>query len=403
MIKNAYIHIPFCRSKCKYCSFISYDRLELTEAYLNALKRQIQAEYKGNPELQSKHNSFYDGGIVTPPYVSDSNRALIATRDEKLNTLYFGGGTPSLLTIDEFSCILRLFNLEDYAEITFEVNPESVDGNYLSDLFKLGVNRLSIGAQTFNDEILKLIGRRHNAEQIQFALRCARNVGFKNINLDLIYGLPKQTLNDFKNDLYKAIGLNIEHISLYGLKLEKGCYFYDNPPFELCADADMQADMYLSAVEILKNSGFEHYEISNFSKQGFPSRHNLNYWNNNTYYGFGCSASGYGKFVGHTCPTYKRYTNQSDLEKYIQNHFKKDVEHELSQEEILEEAIFLGFRKVAGINIADINQKFGVDFNQKYAKIMYKYSDYFVKTQTGWALTLDGMLISNEILSEFIC
>lgn len=369
MIKNVYIHIPFCRSKCKYCSFISYDKLDLKNAYVDALLTQIITEYKG----------------------------------EKLNTLYFGGGTPSLLTIDEVSCILGLFNLEDDAEITFEVNPDSVDGNYLSDLFKLEVNRLSIGAQTFNDEMLNLIGRRHNAEQIKSALRCAINAGFENINLDLIYGLPKQTLNDFKNDLYKAIGLNIEHISLYGLKLEKGCYFYDNPPFELCADADMQADMYLSAVEILKNSGFEHYEISNFSKQGFPSRHNLNYWNNNTYYGFGCSASGYGKFVGQVCPTYMRYTNQSDLGKYIQNPFKKDVEHELSQEEILEEAIFLGFRKIAGINIEEINAEFDIDFNQKYAKIMYKYSDYFVKTQTGWALTLDGMLISNEILSEFIC
>lgn len=359
MTKNAYIHIPFCKSKCKYCSFISFDKLELKGPYLNALEKQIKAEYQG----------------------------------EKLNTLYIGGGTPSLLTIKELKNLIDLFTFEDDAEITVEVNPDSINLEFLDELHKLGVNRLSIGAQTFNDEILKLIGRRHNSEQIIFALNCAREAGFKNISLDFIYGLPNQNMNDFVQDLKTAIDLNVEHISLYGLKLDKGCDFYEKPP-ENIPNQDTQADMYLKAVEILKNRGFEHYEISNFGIKSFESKHNLNYWNNNTYYGFGCSASGYIDKI--------RYQMTPDLEKYIHNPFNRDFEQELSEQEILEEAIFLGLRKTAGINIEEINNRFEINFEKEYAKVLDKYSDYLIKTQKNIALTLKGAMISNEILVEFI-
>lgn len=359
MSKNVYIHIPFCRSKCNYCSFVSFDKLELKHNYLGALRKQIQYEYKG----------------------------------EKLETLYFGGGTPSLLTIDEFKDLINLFNFGNNSEITVEANPDSIDEDYLQGLIKLGVNRLSIGAQTFNDGILKIIGRGHNSAQIKSALNCALKAGFKNISLDLIYGLPVQTLEGFEADLNKAIDLDVQHISLYGLKIEEGCYFYKNLPQSL-PNLDLQADMYLQAVKILKKADFNHYEASNFAKSGFESKHNLNYWNNNTYYGFGLAASGYIDDV--------RYTNETNLEKYIKNPLLKISEQKLSEQEILEEAIFLGFRKIAGININEINQKFGINFNEKYAKILNKYSNYFVKTQTGYAFTLDGILISNEILSEFI-
>ena len=382
LTKNVYIHIPFCKSKCHYCSFVSFNQLELKADYLDALKKQIQVEYKG----------------------------------ESLNTLYFGGGTPSLLTIKEFEILINLFNFENNAEITVEINPDSVDLEYLQGLKSLGINRLSIGIQTFDDEILKLIGREHDSSQALLAMSHARKAKFNNISMDFIYGLPTQTLQNFESDLKKAVSLGVENISLYGLKIEDDCYFDKKMPKNIL-DLDMQADMYLKAVELLKTEGFEHYEISNFSRPGYNSKHNLNYWNNNTYYGFGCSASGYIKSVGLANPTYERkcrsgllsrqqkivrYTNEIDLEKYIQNPLKKISKQKLSQQEILEEEIFLGLRKIKGINVEEINQKFEIDFNKRYVKILNKYSDFFVKTQKGWALTLEGILISNEILSEFI-
>lgn len=359
MPKNAYIHIPFCKGKCHYCSFVSYNRLELKEQYLFALQKQITTEYKS----------------------------------EALNTLYFGGGTPSLLEINELKSIIDLFDFEAEAEITCEVNPDSVDLEYLRGLQEIGINRLSIGAQTFNDEILTLIGRKHNSEQIKSAVYNAKHAGFNNISLDFIYGLPNQGVSDFINDLRIAINLDIQHLSLYGLKIEKNCFFNDNPPENL-PDSDTQADMYLGAVELLKNNDFEHYEVSNFSKNGFESRHNLNYWNNNTYYGFGCAASGYCNNI--------RYTNESDLEKYIKNPLKKGVNHVQSEQEILEEEIFLGFRKISGINIDEINKKFEIDFAKKYKTILDKYSDFFVKTDAGFAFNLDGIMLSNQLLSEFL-
>lgn len=360
MTKNVYIHIPFCKGgKCNYCSFVSYANFELKDKYLAALKKQIVSQYMGEP----------------------------------LNTLYFGGGTPSLLTIDDIRSLISLFNIDKNAEITLEANPDSVNTDYFKRLKQLGINRLSIGAQTFDDKILKVIGRKHNSAQISEAVKSAKFAGFDNISLDLIYGLPQQDVNGFKIDLIMAIELDVSHISLYGLKIEEGCYFHDNPPKPL-PDLDMQADMYLLAVETLKKAGYEHYEISNFAQKGYESKHNLNYWNNNTYYGFGTAASGY---LDNT-----RYTNQTDLNLYINNPLSRISVNILSKQEILEEAIFLGLRKIAGINIDEINQKFGIDFNIKYANILDKYSKYFIKTQNGYALTLEGLLISNEILSEFI-
>lgn len=360
MIKNAYIHIPFCNGgKCKYCSFISYPNLNLKDEYLNALTTQINTEYK----------------------------------DDKLNTLYLGGGTPSLLKICELEKLINLFVLENNAEITVEINPETIDKQYFTELKAIGVNRLSIGAQTFNDSILKIIGRKHSAEQINIAVNLAKEAGFDNISLDFIYGLPQQTMEELVNDLNNAIELEIQHISLYGLKIEKGCNFYDNMPENL-PNLDIQADMYLKAVDLLENNGFIHYEISNFSKQGFESNHNLNYWNNNNYYGFGCSASGYIEKT--------RYQMKCELEKYIANPLKRDFEQELSEQEILEEEIFLGLRKAEGISISNINQKFGIDFYIKYKNIIDKYSKYFVKTKNGFTFNTNGFLISNDILAEFI-
>lgn len=354
MAKSVYIHIPFCKSKCKYCSFISFPALEKKCEYLGALKQEILYFYK----------------------------------DEPLNTLYFGGGTPSLLDIKDFDELISLFNTNSQTEITAELNPETLTGDYLTELKKTGINRISLGCQTFNDSILKLIGRRHNAEQVLNAVKLAQNAGFDNISLDFIYGLPTQTIEDFENDLKQAISLNIQHISLYGLKIDEGCYFASHMPENL-PDDDIQADMYLKAVDILKK--FEHYEVSNFGK---PSRHNLNYWDNKNYYGFGTAAHGY---LGDT-----RYSNAETLDEYIKNPLQHKTETVLSLQEQLEEEIFLGFRKMSGINVSEINKKFKIDFEKKYSEILDKYKNYLIKTENGYSLNTNGILISNSILSEFL-
>lgn len=362
MVKSAYIHIPFCKSKCHYCSFISFNKFELKKEYLKALAKEILHFYK----------------------------------NEQLRTLYFGGGTPSVLEIEELYNLLRIFNISKNTEVTIELNPDDVDYSYMRSLYDLGFNRISFGCQSFDDNILKIINRRHSPEQVLEAVRIAQNVGFKNISLDFIYGLPNQTLEMFNSDLEKAMSLGIQHISLYGLKIEEGCYFYNHMPENL-PDDDLQADMYLSAVNLLKNNGFEHYEVSNFSLPNFNSNHNLNYWNNEEYYGFGVSAHGYVNGV--------RYGNFETLEKYIKNPFEHAKEVFLSTQEKLEEEIFLGLRKISrGINVSEINSKFGIDFEQKYHKILEKYLslNLLEKTPCGYRFTPNGVLVSNVVLADFL-
>ena len=361
MPKSVYIHIPFCKSKCHYCSFVSYPKEELKKDYLKVLEYEINSIYEGEP----------------------------------LNTLYFGGGTPSLLSSEEFDNLMRHFNINSKTEITAELNPDDLSFSYLRSLYDSGINRISIGAQSFDDAILKIINRRHSSGQIIQAVENALNAGFKNISLDFIYGLPNQSGEMFYDDLKRAVNLGVEHISLYGLSIEEGCYFYKNRPKDL-ADDDSQADMYLGAVELLKNSGFGHYEISNFAKTGFESKHNLNYWNNEEYYGFGVSAHGYLNGV--------RYGNQIIIEDYIKNPLKRCEERFETEKDKLEEEIFLGFRKMSGINLASINSKFGIDFEKKYSKILKKYEELKLleKTLYGYKLTSNGVLVSNAILAEFL-
>lgn len=359
MIKNAYIHIPFCKSKCNYCSFISFEQIGLIEEYLKALEKEITHYYKG----------------------------------EKLNTLYIGGGTPSLLNVNQITKILNLFKFENNAEVTIELNPNDIDQKYLDELSKTKINRLSFGVQSFNDELLKIIGRRHSSKEAVDVINSANNAGFANISIDLIYGLPNQTYKAFKNDVEFALKLPITHISFYGLKIEKGCKFYSNMPNNL-PDLDMQADMYEFICETLPKNGFEHYEISNFSKKDCNSKHNLNYWDNNSYYGFGVGAHG---FDGEN-----RYSNKSTIKTYLDNPIEHEDCYKLTPEEHLEEEIFLGFRKGSGINTNKIKQKFGFDFDTKFKNILDKYKDYLIKTDNGYAFNTNGFLISDVILSEFM-
>ncbi len=376
MVKSVYIHIPFCRSKCHYCSFVSFNKLELKKEYLKALGQEIKQSYQG----------------------------------ELLNTIYFGGGTPSLLAIQEFENLLRYFNINENTEITTELNPDScypdedfVSGkncksgsyDYLRGLYDIGINRLSFGCQTFNDDILNQINRRHTSSQVIDVVKTAQRAGFNNISLDFIYGLPNQTPEMFYKDLKRGIDLGIQHISLYGLKIEDGSWFYKNMPEHL-PDDDAQADMYLGAVQLLAENGFEHYEVSNFSKYGYNSKHNLNYWNNDEYYGFGVAAHGYLNGV--------RYGNVETIEEYLQNPLIHKESKILTEQEKLEEEIFLGFRKMEGIDVQDINFKYQIDFNEKYKDILEKYLKLKLveKTDIGYKLTLQGVLVSNVVLADFL-
>ncbi|MBQ3310657.1 radical SAM family heme chaperone HemW [bacterium] len=358
--KSAYIHIPFCHSRCKYCGFATTVNLKKELGYVIALLKDIDVNYKKNP----------------------------------LNTVYFGGGTPSVLPVEHVKKIFNKFILNDNAEITFELNPENATKEYLEGLFDIGINRLSIGCQTFDSQILSNIGRIHSVEDSISAVKMAKNAGFKNVSIDLIYGLPNQTLELFKKDLELVKNLDIQHVSLYGLKIEDNSIYGKCIPENL-PDDDSQADMYLLAIDELNT--FKHYEISNFAiSEEFQSKHNLTYWANKEYYGFGSAAHGYENNI--------RYANAFNVNSYIENPLIRDYGHTLTEKEKLEEEIFLGFRVAKGINVENINSKFNIDFESKYANTIKKYlnTQHILKTNTGYALSNNGFLISNVILSEFI-
>lgn len=360
MVEFCYIHIPFCRKKCKYCAFTSFINLNYIDKYIDSLLFEIENFYKKEP----------------------------------LKTLYFGGGTPSLLKIPQIKKIINKFNFIENPEITFEVNPNDVDFEYLKKLKNLGINRLSIGIQTFDDEILNKIGRYHKGQDGINTVRYAKQAGFKNISIDLMYGLLDQTIEKLKHDLEIVNNLDIEHISTYGLKIEEKTYFDKYRPNNL-PDDDTQALMYKTIIN--KLTDFNLYEISNFAKsEEFQSKHNLNYWNLNPYYGFGISASGFDGAY--------RYKNTDNIKNYLINPIKKEEEIKLTKESLLEETIFLGFRKTEGIDINKINEKFDIDFNQKYGKIIEKYikTGHILKTKPGYRLSINGILISNYILCDFL-
>ena len=326
-VKSAYIHIPFCKRKCNYCAFTSLPALNLIDDYIKKLTFEIKHYYKDTP----------------------------------LETLYIGGGTPSLLDIKHFEKILSLFKFVKNPEITVEINPDSTSLNLLNGLLKLGVNRLSIGIQSFDDDILKTIGRLHTAKKAKDAICLAQDIGFENISSDLIYGLPNQNMKLWQKDLETLKSLDVQHISLYGLKIEENTPFSKNHSKHL-PDDDMQADMYEYAISFLEPE-YKLYEISNLAKAPkYSSKHNLNYWNNDEYFGFGLSAAG---FLGGI-----RYQNTKNFMEYIKNPLLSKELTVLSEQEMLEETIFLGFRKMDGLNISKINEKFNIDFDKKFSHVI---------------------------------
>lgn len=370
-----YVHVPFCRSKCQYCDFYSLTTKDdqLLDSYLDTICTHIK-----------------ETGPQAPGY--------------KVDTVYFGGGTPTFFGADGMATILstirRSFDVTEDAEITFEANPDSVSDKLLRCLRAEGFNRVSLGIQCDDDEILKKIGRPHNYAQAVNAVQRIRKAGYRNLSVDLIYGLPGQTLEAWEETLQNVLTLSPEHISCYGLKVEEGTPLYDYKDFCHLPDDDMQADMYLAAVEILRSRGFRQYEISNFARKNLYSRHNLKYWTGGEYLGFGPAAS--SDFAG------KRFTVIRDLQGYIQGirsggQVLDDIQ-EIPPRERAGEYLMLRLRTTEGINRKDYEKQFLLPFDP--------IEDYLFRcNQRGhaqkwddghWSLTPEGFLLSNSIISDLL-
>ncbi len=366
-----YVHVPFCRSKCQYCDFYSLTckDTELVDGYMEAVCAHIA-----------------ESGRLAPDYLVD--------------TIYFGGGTPSFLGADALAEILMVirksFDVAADAEITFEANPDSINDRLLRRLRAEGFNRVSLGIQCDDDEILKKLGRPHTYAQAVEAVQRIRRKGFRNVSVDLMYGLPGQKLKDWERTLEHVLKLSPEHISCYGLKVEEGTPLYEYQQFCDLADDDTQADMYLSAVEILKKHGYHQYEISNFCKKGNVSRHNMKYWNGGEYLGFGPDAS--SDFAG------KRFTAVRDLEEYIDGILQGgQVLRECQQiprRERAGEYLMLRLRTVAGLDPQEYERQFLLPFRPLEKELTeLKDRGYAAKTFDGrWHLTPIGFLVSNTII-----
>ncbi len=370
-----YIHIPFCVSRCAYCDFCSTTgAAKRMPKYQDALLAHIR---ESAPQLA--------------PYLIDS--------------VYFGGGTPSYYgarRITELLDAIKTYGqLLKTAEITVECNPDTVRLGELRALRRAGVNRLSIGMQSANDDILRLIGRRHDFRQVEKAVEAARRADFDNLSLDLIYGLPSQTPGDWADSLSRALELRPEHISCYGLKLEEGTplYKYKDSPF-LPSD-DEQADMYLYAVETLQGANYAQYEISNFALKGYESRHNLKYWKLDEYMGFGASA--------HSFVSGSRYSFVADMQGYIdgvagiEGAKLLDEYEEISPQGKAAEYVMLGMRTTEGISGKEYRDIYLSDFSP-IEEVLRGYEKKGWARESGgrWSFTSTGFLLSNPLIGELL-
>ena len=370
-----YIHIPFCRSKCLYCDFYSITdgNKSLMNRYLEALCRHIR-----------------EAGALAPGYVVD--------------TVYFGGGTPSFFGADALATVLsavrRSFHVSSKAEITFEANPDSVDLRLLRRLHSEGFTRVSLGIQCDDDNILNKIGRPHSYRQAEEAVKNIRKAGFKNLSVDLMYGLPDQTLNSWCKTLNHVLALKPEHISCYGLTLEEGTPMCRQQSTFNLADDDTQADMYLAAIRILRKHGYRQYEISNFCKKGQVSRHNLKYWTGGEYLGFGPNAS--SDFAG------QRFSMVRDVDLYVNGILTSGQvlreKQTMPKQERASEYLMMRLRIASGVDPQEYEQQFLLPFAPLEKSLQQaKEHGLAIKTVDGrWHLTPEGFLVSNSIISKLL-
>ena len=389
-----YIHIPFCVKKCDYCDFVSYcDKSNLIEEYIEKLKEEIQSNLK---------NEEY-----------------------KIKTIYIGGGTPSSIdskyVVDILNTVKRTVGIATFddpkIEITIELNPGTVTEKKLLDYKNVGINRMSIGLQETNNELLKQIGRIHTYEEFLETYNLARKVGFRNINVDLMIGLPNQSIANIKESLNKIIKLNPEHISVYSLILEEGTKLYKKyveKQIEL-PDEELERNMYWYVKNTLENNGYIQYEISNFAKKGYESKHNTSCWNQEEYIGLGVNAHSY---IAGT-----RYSNTENLEKYINiswsyealedvggailgdpKRINRFIHEKQSKEDMQKEYMLLGLRKIEGVSIQSFKNKFGANpifiFRNELSKLVEK--KLIEIDGDNIKLTNKGLDLANIVWEEFI-
>lgn len=366
-----YVHIPFCVRKCQYCDFLSGPSDEETkDRYIEALLKEIRA---------AEH-----------------------TEDYEIVSVFIGGGTPSALKAEAIASIMRtlqeqFFFCED-AEVTIEANPGTVDLEKLTIYRNVGINRLSLGLQSTDAEELKLLGRIHSYEEFLKSYEWARKAGFSNINIDLMFAIPGQTGEAWRQHLYQVAELNPEHISAYSLIIEEGTPFAEQN-LDL-PDEDTEYQMYEDTAEILERYGYRQYEISNYAKQGYMCRHNAGYWQRLEYLGFGLGASSlYGGM---------RFSNTHQMREYLKesrnpDQIRKDVTV-LSRNEQIEEFMFLGLRMTEGISEKKFEENFDVRLMDIYGDILQKYEEtgFMEHIETKWRLTRKGIHVSNHILADFL-
>ena len=372
-----YVHIPFCKQKCLYCDFISYSNKNIfVEEYIKRIKKEI----------------------------SDTANTLTVS-DIVVNTIYIGGGTPSYIEEKDILEILNTiksnFSIEKEAEITIEINPGTVTEEKIKSYKEMGINRISIGLQSTNDRLLKLLGRIHNYEEFLEVYKIARKVGFDNINIDMIIGVPTQTIKDIKDSVSKVLSLNPEHISMYSLIVE------ENTPLEakinsgefILPEEDLEREMYWYIKKELEKNGYNHYEISNYSKKGKESKHNLNCWNQEEYLGFGVASHSYFEN--------KRYSNTDLIEEYVQ---KEELDEIRTTNEIQEiedkekEYILLALRTIEGVDINKFKQKFVKNpiyiFRNEIDKLV---KDKLIEVDLNRIkLTKKGIDLANLVWEEFV-
>ncbi|WP_445490318.1 radical SAM family heme chaperone HemW [Niallia sp. 03133] len=376
MIKAAYLHIPFCEHICHYCDFNKvFLKGQPVDEYLNALEQEIEltlAQFGRSP----------------------------------LSTIFVGGGTPTALSAAQLERLCGIINnrleMNGKLEYTFEANPGDLSEDKLKALFNGGVNRLSFGVQSFNNDLLKRIGRTHKAEDVFTTIEAAKKIGFTNISVDLIYSLPGQTLTDFKQTLETAFTLDIQHFSGYSLIIEPKTVFYNlrrKGKLPMPGE-DVEASMYGVLLEEMHKHGFEQYEISNFAKPGYKSIHNLTYWNNEEYFGFGAGSHGYVSGC--------RRSNYGPLKKYMepltQNELPLFENHQVTKIEKMEEEMFLGLRKNDGVNIKLFEKKYQENplflFQKEVDELLNR--ELIVLKNNSLQLTERGRFLGNEVFQFFI-
>ncbi|ABS23269.1 putative oxygen-independent coproporphyrinogen III oxidase [Bacillus cytotoxicus NVH 391-98] len=376
-MQAAYIHIPFCQHICHYCDFNKvFIERQPVDQYLEYLEKEIVNTVQKAPFKQMK-------------------------------TIFVGGGTPTALNMKQTKKLLDIINrrLRPFApncEVTFEANPGDLPKEKLNLLLEGGVNRISFGVQTFRDELLKKIGRKHTREDAFVAIREAQEVGFTNINIDLIYALPGQTIEDVKETLNIAFTLGVQHFSAYSLIVEPKTVFYNlmNKGKLRLPGEEHEAKMYEMVMDEMEKHGYHQYEISNFAKEGHESRHNLTYWNNEAYYGFGAGAHSYinGERIQNVGPL-KQYFAKID-----ETGFPYLDVHQVTEKERMEEELFLGLRKTKGVLKKAFQQKFGVKMEDVFAnQLAHNKAHGLLEEKDGHVcLTRTGKLLGNEVFQSFL-